>query len=318
MKHIRLLLSVSLVLLIGKPAKAQTFFEDSTYYFVYQDAYSLTPGLDFGTYCKELLRIDSIGDMGEYYTVERTPYKPFWGYDSLTYKLRVFNDKVYLSGFLTNNNNDSFEINDLLIYDFTLDIGDTMFVSDTLSGLYYGLILDTIVDITYLDGISRETFYWSVIDPHNEFNNIKLDYTVKGIGSNRGLVYFELLVRRTGWQGLVSACKDNTPIYLNNPTHYPIDVEDACNEDTIRSRVISVEHIISIPLKIYPNPAQTELFLQEIPLHSAYRILNVVGAEVTKGVYEGNAIPVSALPQGVYLLQIQTQEQVWQARFVKE
>lgn len=320
MKRIRLLLSLSFLLLCYSPAKAQTFFPDSTVYFVYKDAYTLTPNADNSTYYKELLRVDSLGDMGEYYTVERTPYEfhPSYIYDSLTYKLRVFNDKVYFSGFLTNDYNDSFEINDLLIYDFTLSIGDTMFVSDTPSGLYYGLILDTIADITYLDGISRETFYWNVIDPHNEFENIKLNYTVQGLGSNRGLVCFELSVRRTGWQGLVSACKDNTPIYLNNPTHYPIDVEDACNEDTIRSRIVNVELIVSTPISIYPNPAQTKLFVEEIPIGREYRILNTVGAEVERGVYEGDSIPISHLSQGVYLLQIQTQEQIYQARFAKE
>jgi len=71
-------------------------------------------------------------------------------------------------------------------------------------------------------------------------------------------------------------------------------------------------------ISIYPNPVQTELFIDAIPIGSEYRIINSVGAEVKKGAYEGNSIPVSDFGQGIYFIQIQTSERLYQAKFVKE
>ncbi|MBX2985529.1 MAG: T9SS type A sorting domain-containing protein [Bacteroidia bacterium] len=69
---------------------------------------------------------------------------------------------------------------------------------------------------------------------------------------------------------------------------------------------------------VYPNPTQTEIFFKEIQPNSEYEILNSLGAEVLSGVYKGNSISVSDLVSGIYLIQINKEREVFQARFVKE
>ncbi|MCZ2129580.1 MAG: T9SS type A sorting domain-containing protein [Bacteroidia bacterium] len=69
---------------------------------------------------------------------------------------------------------------------------------------------------------------------------------------------------------------------------------------------------------VYPNPTQTEIFFKEIQPNSEYKILNSLGAEVLSGVYNGNSISVSDLVSGIYLIQVQKESEVFQARFVKE
>lgn len=182
--------------------------------------------MDFNTHFKELLLFDSVGHFGEYYTVERTPGK-YNLTDSLTYKLRVFEDKVYFTGFLITGNNDTFEINNLLIYDFSLNVGDTFEVDENTSGLKYKLALDSIGQKVFDDGISRETYYWKTISGYNEFSGFPLHFIAKGIGSNKGLVCFPLTNRVVFWQDLISICKLNEPVYKIPDTYYYVNTMSA-------------------------------------------------------------------------------------------
>ncbi|MBX2986002.1 MAG: T9SS type A sorting domain-containing protein [Bacteroidia bacterium] len=71
-------------------------------------------------------------------------------------------------------------------------------------------------------------------------------------------------------------------------------------------------------ISIYPNPTQSELFVKDIFAGAEYKIFNSLGAEVLSGVYNGNAISVSDLASGIYIIQIIKEREVFQARFVKE
>jgi hypothetical protein len=317
MKHIKLLLASSLLVLGFFSLKAQTFFLDSTVYYVHKSAPSLTPGLDFNTHFKELLLFDSVGHFGEYYTVERTPGK-YNLTDSLTYKLRVFEDKVYFTGFLITGNNDTFEINNLLIYDFNLNVGDTFEVDENTSGLKYKLALDSIGQKVFDDGISRETYYWKTISGYNEFTLFPLHYIAKGIGSNKGLVCFPLTNRVVFWQNLISICKLNEPIYKIPDTYY--SVEDFCNEDTIQSiiekfRSVSVVKINKQTLKIYPNPVETILYIDDIK-NEEFEIRDQLGKTVLKGYFE-NKIDVERLKTGIYQLIIKSNEINYTSKIIK-
>lgn len=317
MKHIKLLLASSLLFLDSFTLKAQTFFLDSAVYYVHKSAPSLTPGLDFNTHFKELLLFDSVGHFGEYYTVERTPGK-YNHTDSLTYKLRVFEDKVYFTGYLFTVNNDTFEINNLLIYDFSLNVGDTFEVDENTSGLKYKLSLDSIGPKVFDDGVSRETYYWKTISGYNEFTLFPLHYLAKGIGSNKGLVCFPLTNRVVFWQNLISICKNNVLVYKIPDTYY--SVEDYCDEDTIQSiiekfRSVSVVKINKQTLKIYPNPVETILYIDDIK-NEEFEIRDQLGKTVLKGYFE-NKINVSRIKTGIYQLIIKTNHITYTAKIVK-
>jgi hypothetical protein len=225
MKHIKLLLASSLLVVGSFTLKAQTFFLDSAVYYVHKSESSQIPCLVFNTHFKELLLFDSIGQLGEYYTVERTPGKYNFS-DSLTYKLRVYQDRVYFTGALTTINEDTFEIEDLMIYDFNLNVGDTFVVDEYTSGLKYKLVLDSIGQKVFDDGISRETYYWKTISGNYEFTLFPLHFIAKGIGSNKGLVCFQLTGKLV-WQNLISVCFNNELVYRIPDTY--LSLGDYCD-----------------------------------------------------------------------------------------
>lgn len=317
MKHIKLLLAGSLLVIGSFTLKAQTFFLDSAVYYVHKSAPSLTPGLDRNTHFKELLLFDSIGQLGEYYTVERTPGKYNFS-DSLTYKLRVFEDRLYFTGTLTTINEDTFEIEDLMIYDFNLNEGDTFVVDEYTSGLKYKLVLDSIGQKVFDDGISRETYYWKTISGYYEFSGYALHFIAKGIGSNKGLVCFPLTERLVYWQNVISVCFNNELVYKIPDTYY--FVEDYCNEDSIQTiiekfRSVSVVRVNKQTLKIYPNPVESDLFIDGIE-NENFEIRDQLGKTVMKGYFEKN-IDVRGLKTGVYQLIIKSNDISYTSKIIK-
>ena len=67
---------------------------------------------------------------------------------------------------------------------------------------------------------------------------------------------------------------------------------------------------------IYPNPAQDQIHLpvNNIP----YTIINTQGVNAQNGRVEGQRIPIGNLPTGIYLLQVNDEQKLYQAKFVKE
>jgi len=317
MKHIKLLLASSLFILGSFSIKAQTFFLDSAVYYVHKSEPSQIPCLVFNSYFKELLLFDSIGQLGEYYTVERTPGKNNFS-DSLTYKLRVYQDRVYFTGTLTTINEDTFEIEDLMIYDFNLNVGDTFVVDEYTSGLKYKLVLDSIGQKVFDDGISRETYYWKTISGYSEFSGYALHFIAKGIGSNKGLVCFPLTERLVYSQNVISVCFNNELVYKIPDTYYLM--EDYCNEDSIQSiiekfRSVSVARVNKQTLKIYPNPVESDLFIDGIK-YEEYEIRDQLGKTVMKGFFENN-IDVRVPKTGIYQLLIKSNDINYTLKIIK-
>lgn len=74
--------------------------------------------------------------------------------------------------------------------------------------------------------------------------------------------------------------------------------------------------------KIYPNPATDRLFLTDLPTDRLvnYRLFAVTGQEMLSGeiLASNGGLPIAALPQGSYLLQLHTEEgESYVMRFVK-
>lgn len=84
------------------------------------------------------------------------------------------------------------------------------------------------------------------------------------------------------------------------------------------NHINSINSFNKSSISLYPNPAQKEIILKDIQPDTKYKILNFLGAKVLSGVYDGNAISVADLVSGIYLIQVQNSDAVYQARFVKE
>ena len=69
-------------------------------------------------------------------------------------------------------------------------------------------------------------------------------------------------------------------------------------------------------IRVYPNPASTQLFIKDLELMVPYTITDITGAIVQSGMIADKTIPVLSLAEGVYVLRAQTSTQVFGARFV--
>ncbi len=140
MKLIKLLFSISLLVFTSN-VKSQNAFIDSSTYYTFGRTSSFA---NFYEYIKESVLYDSTNKDGEFYSVSHFASE----YNLFTkYTLRAKIDKVYFSGKLYNlQRTDSFDVVDLMIYDFSLKIGDTMVIAHTASNLYITLLVDSIRD----------------------------------------------------------------------------------------------------------------------------------------------------------------------------
>ncbi len=75
-----------------------------------------------------------------------------------------------------------------------------------------------------------------------------------------------------------------------------------------------------IGVRMYPNPASDILYLENLPEESVIYIFNLNGKLLVQKSVEGKdmKIPLTDLPQGLYLLKIQTLQKEYQSKFTKQ
>jgi len=264
------------------------------------------------------VNFDSSNTNGEFYTITYTA-KKFSSIlnetDSTNFHLRVKNDKVYFTGKLFNFSSDSFEIDNLLIYDFALGVGDTLKIIDALSGINYKYKIDSIVNITYLDGISRKAFY------HDNYL-----FFAKGLGSNLGLIPFKSFLLKSiplTYQELISVCKNkNNPVFSENQIFSNWGIQFDCNEKTIIKLIDTIGNSISIDdikikiVKIFPNPASNSIQVNGIE-KGPYKIYNSIGQLQQSGNFE-NSIQIESLKTGLYYILIEQNNFILRGSLLKE
>jgi hypothetical protein len=71
-------------------------------------------------------------------------------------------------------------------------------------------------------------------------------------------------------------------------------------------------------LRLYPNPAKTQLFFSNAPPNGQWQMLDSTGKHIATGHFQSGSIEVSGLPKGIYFLKWQNREGQWGIeRFVK-
>ena len=73
-----------------------------------------------------------------------------------------------------------------------------------------------------------------------------------------------------------------------------------------------------LTFKVYPNPVKSNILNISAIENGAYRIINVLGQEVSKGKIEGESIPVHMIKSGAYLLEVTSNGEIALKRFIKE
>lgn len=174
----------------------------------------------------------------------------------------------------------------LLIYDYSLGMGDSFFVEyHPQPGGYYP------VDSVYY---------------HQGRKHIRLDFwissnekftMIEGVGGNAGVLYR----LQSGYliQYLLCAFKDNAQTYANS-----IHSGDCWPE------IQNIDNGAFAVLKIYPNPFSQNLYLNSGDYRQveSVEVYNSKGALVHKGKFEP-ALDLGFLPPGMYLLHIHFENQ---------
>lgn len=112
---------------------------------------------------------------------------------------------------------------------------------------------------------------------------------------------------------------DGSTSTVTNPTHtysatgtytVCVTVYTSCGSDSVCSNVtvstVGVSLIAISNVKVYPNPANDELYITGILLNTSYRLLNVTGESMQQGVLNpgSNAISIKNFAPGVYILEM--------------
>lgn len=194
----------------------------------------------------------------------------------------------YLHGFLREENNkwftyDMSQNQDMLLFDFTLAVNDTVVSAFTYPS--QGTILVTAVDSVLIDSVLKKRFHLNI--PYGA------DYIIEDIGPNSGL--FENMVFFEWESKLICYAENNVPVWL--------DSNEECNLNVnIPEEIVGLESC-----SVYPNPAEGYTILSVVPELLGFDILLVdwSGQIVfSQSSLKETSIKIllSAFPSGLYLL----------------
>lgn len=87
----------------------------------------------------------------------------------------------------------------------------------------------------------------------------------------------------------------------------------ASNPSTLGAKEIENKGVL-----MYPNPTQNQLFFSTTSQVDAVQIFDLSGKELKRTKPKNNAVSVSTLPKGLYMITVSTQEKTQTLRFIKE
>jgi hypothetical protein len=326
MKRLTLLFLLLMLAGITNNLKGQTFFKDSTVYLGYNGGVVATNPGDppyMISPTKEMVLFDSVTSEGEFYTVKKYYFDCRHIKDSFVYNLNVKNNKVYFKGLIKiikeSGKIDSIFVEDFLVYDFNLDIGDTFCNNFSINGYYIFPPMIMIGKKTEKlnDGKFYETFIYKF---RNQAINEDTDtlYITKGLGSNRGLLFFLFNFEDAQFKSLISICNSGENIYYKPFERYEDPLNNSyCNKDSICKlfKAISIPESKHTLLNIYPNPATQTIYISGFE-NSKYFIYNQLGDIVLEGILS-DKINIESLAEGVYILKLVDETGVYSGKFLK-
>lgn len=183
---------------------------------------------------------------------------------------------------------------EILLYDFNLNIGDTLTFLHQLGEV----IIVTQIDSILIENNFRKKFILNgMIDPYCPFSP---NFLIEGIGSSTGLLnnitcFFE--------GGTMLNCFGQ-----NNQTLYPLSSE--CGAYVLSNYEKEEKPI----LKIFPSPASSQITVEQSAVGSrqlTVEVYDALGRLVALSEVEGQqtTIPLN-LSKGVYLLRVKEKEEV--------
>lgn len=216
--------------------------------------------------------------------------------------IREENGKLYGVNSRVNNSEE------FLMYDFTLDVGDTLKIKYLYGTEVKDVTITKIDTLEFLNGEKSRAFYTS----HG------LAYA-EGIGSlYMGLFAPFLPIMTCGCNSELTCYKEGDVQLYINPSFCVNNINDCCDV-----RKAKVDQIKQINFSISPNPAKDilKITLNE-PIYESVSatIVNSLGKTVLVQNIENQqqTISIKDLPNGIYLLQIEKRNARESVKFIKQ
>ncbi|MBC7412796.1 MAG: T9SS type A sorting domain-containing protein [Bacteroidia bacterium] len=189
-----------------------------------------------------------------------------------------------------------------LLYDFSLNVNDTVSVYPSV--YYYNSQVGNTVRVIAIDSILIGIAYHKRLSLKSyNFGFYEIEYWIEGVGSTYGLFYPDAI-----GSGVVDGCLPSLLCVVHNGITLYDDTAYAscyelCNKVGFKTETVSL-------LTTFPNPTTTTLTINAAANITSLRMYNGLGQEVINNVYTivstTQTIPVSTLPNGIYMLQVTT------------
>ena len=173
---------------------------------------------------------------------------------------------------------------DILIYDFTAQVGDTLRFGDFGEFDYW--VVDSI-SMEQIGGKDRRKF-WFGLEYDFTGEPYAIETWTEGIGSDMGLLF-------SGWYYVTGGYYRALCFHQNGELLWQNEEYGTCMID-------AVDEEVSLAVSVYPNPASETVHIEGIE-PAEVQVYNALG-QLVKTVKGSNEISVEGLPEGVYLLRM--------------
>ena len=173
---------------------------------------------------------------------------------------------------------------DILIYDFTAQVGDTLRFGDFHEFDYF--VVDSI-SIEQIGGKDRKKF-WFGLEYDFTGEPVAIETWTEGIGSDMGLLF-------SGWYYVTGGYYRALCFHQNGELLWQNEYYGTCMID-------AVEEEVAPAVSVYPNPVSETVSIEGLE-PAEVQVYNTLG-QMVKTVKDSHEINMAGLPQGVYLLRI--------------
>ena len=171
---------------------------------------------------------------------------------------------------------------DLLLYDFTAQVGDTVRFGDFAESF----VVDSI-SFEQIGGVDRKKI-WFGLEYDITGEPYAIETWTEGIGSDMGLLF-------SGWYYVTGGYYRALCFHQNGELLWQNDYYGTCMID-------AVEEEVAPAVSVYPNPVSETVSIEGLE-PAEVQVYNTLG-QMVKTVKDSHEINMAGLPQGVYLLRI--------------
>ncbi len=234
-----------------------------------------------------------------YYTdgdtiVNGTTYKILDGfhYISRTFLLREdTNARTVTMGFVNSNKLDTY-----LLYDFSLNVGDSIDIQNPVSPFPATLgyfVVDSILMRPLVDGIDYKHFYLSALNPSTAVSSA---VWIEGVGSLS-------LINAPGGLNDINDAGHLSCFYKNGISHYT--QLDSIGDCTPVQALGNIDYNIKSDINIYPLPTYGSINIETSFIMKQIELYDINGQLVQKETMNTKKYAMNknnSLPQGIYLV----------------